>query len=196
VSATSTLGESLRLQLSHRAGSLPGLAQALEQLPGVQVQVLASDAVARGALALGEVLRQRDGAGAVPYLTQAPWQAATTAGAPTVAPPLTPSAEQVPTHVVYEGLAQPLSTAPLKIGSQVSGDGGVVIQLGAPLRGVSRRHCEIALGEDGDASLTDTSTHGTWLNGQRVEGAATLRLGDRVRVGTPGHELQLVRVVG
>ncbi|MEM9385258.1 MAG: FHA domain-containing protein [Pseudomonadota bacterium] len=196
VSATSTPGEALLLQLSHRAGSLPGLADLLGELPGVQVQVLGPDAVAHGTLALGDALRQHDAAQGVPYLTQVAWQQAGTAGAstPSAPPRLTPTADQVPTHVVYEGLAQPLSSTPLMVGVQVGVDGAPAIQLGAPLRGVSRQHCALALGADGVATITDHSTHGTWLNGHRIDGQATLRMGDRLRVGTPGHELHLVRV--
>lgn len=193
VSAASTPGEPLLLQLSHRAGSLPGLTDMLGELPDVQVQVLGPDAVARGALALGDALRQQDGSEGVPYLTQVAWQQAE-ASAPSAPPRLSPTADQVPTHVVYEGLAQPLSSTPLMVGAQVGNDGARGLQLGAPLRGVSRQHCALSLGADGLATITDHSTHGTWLNGHRIDGQATLRMGDRLRVGTPGHELHLVRV--
>ncbi|MEO0423811.1 MAG: FHA domain-containing protein [Pseudomonadota bacterium] len=196
VSAASTPGEALLLQLSHRAGSLPGLTELLGELPGVEVQVLGPDAVAHGVLALGDALRQQDGGEGVPYLTQVAWQqaGAASASAPSAPPRLTPTADQMPTHVVYEGLAQRLSSTPLMVGAQVGGDGVPALQLGAPLRGVSRQHCALSVGADGLVTITDHSTHGTWLNGHRIDGQAALRLGDRLRVGTPGHELHLVRV--
>jgi pSer/pThr/pTyr-binding forkhead associated (FHA) protein len=40
--------------------------------------------------------------------------------------------------------------------------------------------------------LVDHSRFGTWINGARVKERATLRPGDRVRVGTPGVEFTLI----
>jgi len=40
--------------------------------------------------------------------------------------------------------------------------------------------------------LVDHSRFGTWVNGARVKERATLRPGDRVRVGTPGVEFTLI----
>ena len=45
------------------------------------------------------------------------------------------------------------------------------------------------------AWLEDRSTYGTYLNGERVGGRAALRAGDRLRLGNPGVELEMVRVV-
>ncbi len=49
---------------------------------------------------------------------------------------------------------------------------------------VSRRHCELVPMEDTSWILKDLgSANGTWINGQRVERTATLKLGDQIRVG-------------
>lgn len=49
---------------------------------------------------------------------------------------------------------------------------------------VSRRHCELRPEDDGQWVLRDlASSNGTWVNGQRVNNIARLRLGDQVRVG-------------
>ena len=61
--------------------------------------------------------------------------------------------------------------------------------------GISRVHCLLACDATG-AWLEDRSTYGTYLNGERVGGRAALRAGDRMRLGNPGVELELVRVVG
>ena len=59
------------------------------------------------------------------------------------------------------------------------------------LAGVSRRHCSIQRrGEQ--TILTDHSTYGTFVDGEQVTGTALLRLGQVIRVGTPGEELQLI----
>ncbi len=49
-------------------------------------------------------------------------------------------------------------------------------------RNVSRRHCEI-LSTPRGYLLIDTSTNGTFLNGQRVEGQKLLARGDVIRIG-------------
>jgi signal transduction histidine kinase len=49
---------------------------------------------------------------------------------------------------------------------------------------VSRRHCELYPTDDGTWMIKDLgSANGTWINGQRVERTAYLRLGDQIRVG-------------
>ncbi len=196
VQSAATVGEPVLLHLSHRASRLPGLADLLRELPAFEVRALPADAVASGVLACEAMLRADAGEG-VAYFTQIPWltgetaQEAGAAAAPAAEVPET----QRPTHLVYQGLARPLGAKPLRIGSQVEGAAPEVLLLGAPLRGVSRRHCEIARREaDGQIELRDSSSHGTFVNGRRVDGTALLRLGDRLRIGTPGHEMQLVRV--
>lgn len=49
---------------------------------------------------------------------------------------------------------------------------------------VSRKHCELFPTEDQSWMLKDLgSANGTWINGQRVERTAVLKLGDQIRVG-------------
>jgi pSer/pThr/pTyr-binding forkhead associated (FHA) protein len=43
--------------------------------------------------------------------------------------------------------------------------------------------------------LEDRSTYGTWVNDQRIGGRVPLREGDRLRIGSPGTELLLLREV-
>ena len=42
--------------------------------------------------------------------------------------------------------------------------------------------------------MEDHSSHGSFVNGQRVDGSVELVVGDRLRLGTPGIELRLIRV--
>jgi pSer/pThr/pTyr-binding forkhead associated (FHA) protein len=81
---------------------------------------------------------------------------------------------------------------PLVLGSAVPGDRRSIAV--APGPGISRSHCTFA-GTDGSVWLEDHSTFGTWVNGDRIAGRVELRTGDRVRVGSPGVECELVRVV-
>jgi pSer/pThr/pTyr-binding forkhead associated (FHA) protein len=59
--------------------------------------------------------------------------------------------------------------------------------------GVSRSHFAVWL-DGGTVWLEDRSTYGTFVNGTRVGGRVRLHPGDRVRAGSPGTELLLLRV--
>jgi pSer/pThr/pTyr-binding forkhead associated (FHA) protein len=59
--------------------------------------------------------------------------------------------------------------------------------------GVSRSHCELALA-DGELVVRDLSSYGTFVNEKRISGQEVLRPADVIRIGSPGAELELVRV--
>jgi predicted component of type VI protein secretion system len=62
-------------------------------------------------------------------------------------------------------------------------------------QGVSRRHCEVLLREDG-ASVRDLdSAHGTWVAGERAEGEARLGAGVLVTLGERGPHFELVNAI-
>jgi pSer/pThr/pTyr-binding forkhead associated (FHA) protein len=42
--------------------------------------------------------------------------------------------------------------------------------------------------------VEDYSSHGSFLNGQRIDGTAELSVGDRLQVGVPGIELESIAV--
>ena len=65
--------------------------------------------------------------------------------------------------------------------------------LDGPAAGVSRSHCTL-VEEGGLVQVRDHSRYGTYVNGERVSGSASLAAGDRLRVGTPGIVLELVAV--
>ena len=46
--------------------------------------------------------------------------------------------------------------------------------------------------EEGDIVLHDTSTQGTFVDGTRVNERMALKLGQSIRVGTPGEQLQVI----
>jgi pSer/pThr/pTyr-binding forkhead associated (FHA) protein len=57
--------------------------------------------------------------------------------------------------------------------------------------GVSGRHC--ALQRQGrEVVLNDFSTSGTFVDETRVDGSTVVKLGQKIRVGTPGEVLQLI----
>jgi hypothetical protein len=109
-----------------------------------------------------------------------------------VAAPAVP-AEARPTHLVYRGLARAILEEPLAVGAAPSAGRRAVTVPAGP--GISRVHCSLVRADDG-VWLEDLSTYGSFVNGERVGGRVALRAGDRLRLGSPGVECELVRVVG
>jgi len=179
----------LHLRVSHRWATLPGFAERLAELRDCEVVRLPRGAAALGALAFESTLR-RDPAALV-LVQRLPVPPRVAAASPVQLLPSVPAAER-PTHVVFRGRARAIAGAPLAIGSAVPAGGRALEVPAGP--GVSRLHCTLAADADG-AWLEDRSTYGTLVNGERVGGRAALRAGDRLRLGSPGVELELVRVV-
>jgi hypothetical protein len=184
------VGGPLHLRLSHRFAAMPGLEARLAEIRDCEIVRLPRGAAALGALAWEKHIRQ--GARALTLVQHLPVPAR--AGAAPSRPSLTPAvpADARPTHLVYASRAYRLGVRPLTLGSDVPADKRSLAL--APGPGISRSHCSIAIVE-GAAWLQDHSTYGTFLNGERVGGRVELRAGDRVRVGSPGVECELVRAV-
>ncbi|MDQ1309718.1 MAG: hypothetical protein QG601_987, partial [Pseudomonadota bacterium] len=183
-------GGRLHLRLSHRLAGLPGFSERLAELRDCEVTRLPRGAAALGALAYERTLRRDPGAVVlvqrlpVPLRT-GPSQAATPAAA--VVP-----VDDRPTHVVLRSRAWAIRREPHTIGSAVpAGLRALEVDAGP---GISRQHCTVASGDDG-VWLEDLSTYGTLVNDERVRGRVPLRVGDRLRIGSPGVECELVRVV-
>ena len=74
-------------------------------------------------------------------------------------------------------------------------DATATIQLDSPM--VSRRHATIKLDANGNYILSDHSTNGVFVNGQRVDRVAIVSNNDTIRIGiftliVNGHKLELV----
>lgn len=184
------------LSAAHGAGALLVPADLLD-VPGID-EVLAGARFARQ-LRLDTALVTRAlrllpleaavPAGAVPYRTQLPL-AATPVPAD-VFTPLQLRGQQpttMATHVVYRGRALPLSAQGLVLGRDA---GESALPLPEGIAGLSRRHCTLRR-EQGRSHVVDHSSHGTFLDGARVQGRALLPAGSTLRLGDPGVELQLV----
>jgi hypothetical protein len=174
--------ESVTLVLSSRAGQLPALGERLAALPGLELVILPDTAAAAAAAErAGEI-----GPGDPPTLVTALERSH-----PASAAVRRRGALATPTHVIQDGKAHALDERPLVIG-QGAGDGRR-IALAGPAAGISRVHCTLQR-TSGAVVVRDHSRYGTFVNGERVEGQATLGAGDRLRVGTPGVVLELVTV--
>ncbi len=94
------------------------------------------------------------------------------------------------THILYGGDSMRFPDSGLSIGTEeISNTPHITLPRAAA--GVSRRHCSLRREGEGTV-LIDHSRFGTWVNGARVRERATVRPGDRVRVGTPGVEFTLI----
>lgn len=188
VQASRPAGLAVRLNVSHRAAAIPGLMDRLDTLRDCEVVALGRGAVVRGVLANADAIaRPRDGLTLVHRLPVANADVAEAAAAKLVEVP----PEEIPTHVIFRGEAWPITEQPLLLGSSV-GPGALALPSGIP--GLSRSHC--ALRREGRwVIVEDRSTYGTFVNDERVVGRVALRVGDRLRLGTPGVLLELIRVM-
>ena len=182
-------GGPLHLRQSHRLVGLPGFGERLAELRDCEVTRLPRGAAALGALAYERTLRRDPGAVVLVQrlpvpLRAGPSPAATAAAAVPV--------QDRPTHVVLQGRAWTIRREPLTIGSAVPDGRRALVVAAGP--GISRQHCTLA-SDDGGVWLEDLSTYGTLVNGERVRGRVPLRVGDRLRIGSPGIECELVRAV-
>lgn len=150
------------------------------------VHVLAQHAAIEGVTQdLSPFVQEGD---AVGLITQRPRRGSAVAQPVIKAPATT---HEPATHIVVGDRIYRLSVHPFVLGTATAqGDWGH--RASGSVKGVSRRHCTIAL-QDDRIVLRDSSTYGTWVNGRRVDGETTLGGGDIVRMGNPGLELRIVR---
>ena len=181
-------GGPLHLRLSHRLVGLPGFGERLAELRDCEVTRLPRGAAALGALAYERTLRRDPGAVVLVQRLPVPLRAGPSPAATAAAVPV----QDRPTHVVLQGRAWTIRREPLTIGSAVPDGRRALVVAAGP--GISRQHCTLA-SDDGGVWLEDLSTYGTLVNGERVRGRVPLRVGDRLRIGSPGIECELVRAV-
>jgi len=177
------------LQLTHRISRLPGCKEMLAKMPDTQVIELEPGAGALGVLNLRDELSEQRVKKGVSYLMSRPWTKQHTM----IPHPSSQSVGHVPmqpTHILYQNMAYPISDQPLTIGWGGPED-GVRVTMEDELAGVSKRHCSIQLHRE-EVVLTDHSTYGTFVDESPVTGTAVLKLGQIIRVGTPGEKLQLI----
>jgi pSer/pThr/pTyr-binding forkhead associated (FHA) protein len=87
-------------------------------------------------------------------------------------------------------MAYPITEQILYIGREEASD-VPGIRIRAQSTGVSGKHCTIQLSGQ-DIVLKDHSTHGTFVDGNRVTGDTILELGQIIQVGTSDETLQLI----
>jgi hypothetical protein len=172
------------LQLSERAGRMPGLADMLTARVGGHVFLQEPGATARGLLSRCRDMQRNDKS--VSLIRALPWDRSPVE----IKQSDRQHNEGQPTHLLFDNTAYALDAQPLTLGSQ-SGGASRYIELRQDMPGLSRQHCAVQQ-ENGQCIVRDLSRYGTFLNGHRIDGSAVLQVGDLIRLGTPGFELRLI----
>ncbi len=188
-------GENVTLLLARDPAELPGLEPRLAELRGVTTVPLAPGAAAAGALLTrDQIVTSTDPAANLPFVTrlsfEAPPPAERTRETPEVAQ-VQPGPHR-PSHLLHDGLAYPITDRPFRLGLALGGEPG--LELEGHTEGISRVHCSVVR-RGTKVVVEDHSTYGSFVNGERIEKLAALAAGDRLRLGTPGIELQLIAVI-
>ena len=97
-----------------------------------------------------------------------------------------------PTHILYGNRAYPLSSQPLIIGQGPSDD--ISMHMNDQASGISQKHCSLKLSGN-DVILVNHHSGGTLVDDTTVSETAVVKLGQTIRIGTPGEELRLITCV-
>ena len=190
-----TADEPTTLLLSHRLAELPGLEQHLVVEPDTRITPVSSVAAAAGALARKDHIRTSEGSGELTFVIRLPLEdARRRTKPPTVPGALSLSQDAtIPTHVLYEGVAHPITAEPFLLGVGIPEDGRG-LNLAGMTAGVSRTHCRIYRLDD-QVFVEDESSYGSFVNDVRINGKASVVVGNRLRLGSPGVVVQFITVV-
>ena len=190
-------GERLVILLSDRLAELPGLINELERLDDSTVVPLEAGEAAVGVARHAAAISKRGGE--VRLLKRLPWRESGATVSPSRAestarsePATNRNGLDDASHVVYGGVAYAVDGTGLLIGREQSGDRATIVLNGGQ-GGVSRAHCEIVR-RDGELKLVDLSRFGTFVNEKRVSGETVLHVADVIRIGSPGEQIQVIRM--
>ncbi len=179
------------VQLSHRLARLPGCKEALGGLKSTEMLELEEGAGARGILEIWHQLSDQSGNDDISYFTSRPLPPS--GSSQDHKEPAVTSLNAKPTHLLYRSIAYPISSKSLTIGCARDSE-PIDINITGETAGVSFRHFTVArVGRD--IVLEDMSAQGTFVDEKRVNGSTTLKLGQIIRVGTPGEQLQVIACV-
>ena len=190
-------GTELVVLLSDRLAKLPGIDSELERLDEALVVTLPPGHAAVGAVNQAAALI--GDSGNVRLLKRVPWREAPAEPAPVERAEEPEQAEPVPvivddpaSHIVYRGIAYPVDSSGIVIGREPVPQRRTIVLNGGQ-GGVSRAHCELVK-RDGELRLVDKSRFGTFVNEKRISGEIALQPADVIRIGSPGEQLQVIRM--
>jgi len=182
----------LVLQLSHRLSRLPGCKEMLASIKGVQIIDLQRGAAAMGVTQIWNQLAVQGNSDGISFFTSRPWQPRQLIDDRRT--PADKAAPTRPTHLLYGSIAYPITKKPLTIGCTLDSEKND-ITISGETAGVSPRHCTVAL-HGGETILRNVSGQETYVDEVRIHASIALKLGQIIRVGTPGEKLQLIACLG
>ena len=182
---------SVVLQLTHRLARLPGCIETLAGIKDAEIFELEEGAGARGALEIWHQLSDQSDNAEISFFTSRPLRHARSAQGH--ARSFDDTLNAYPTHLLYRSIAYPITDKPLTVGcAQDSEQNDVTIT--AKTAGVCPKHFTIKL-LGGEIVLNDMSAQGIFVDDVRVNGSIALKLGQTIRVGTPGEQLQIIAIL-
>jgi hypothetical protein len=176
------------LMLSDRIARLPGVKDMMGEIKNCIIIELEPGAGALGLVRLTSPLFDQQTGNSSPFLTSRPLPARGHISHDESSQDH--EGQTSPTHILYRNLAYPITEKPLVIGLQHAADGSG-IKIEGKIAGVSRKHCTVQL-EGNNVVLNDYSTYGTFVDENPVNEKTILLLGQTVRVGAPGENLNLI----
>jgi hypothetical protein len=179
------------LQLSHRLSRLPGYKAMLATIKDAQVIELDRGAAAMGAAQIWNQLAAQGSNRGISFFTSRPWQRQQHSNVRPLSAKKAPLSK--PTHLLYRSIAYPITDKALTIGCAHDSRQNDITISGAT-DGVSPKHCTVTL-QNGEIVLKDMGEGGTLVDEQQVNGSITLKLGQVIRVGTPGEQLQIIACI-
>jgi hypothetical protein len=190
-------GAELVVLLSDRLARMPGMVGELERLDDALVVTLPAGQAALGAVNQAQALI--GDSGNVRLLKRVPWREPPAEPAParrTLEPdapePALSTADDPASHIVYRGIAYPIDSSGIVIGREPVPQRRTIVLDGGQ-GGVSRAHCELVR-QNGELKLVDKSRFGTFVNEKRISGEIALQPADVIRIGSPGEQLQVIRM--
>ena len=179
------------LQLSHRLSRLPGYKAMLATIKDAQVIELDRGAAAMGAAQIWNQLAAQNSSQGISFFTSRPWQRQQQTGDHGDSAEMT--APNRPTHLLYRSIAHPITDKPLTIGRANDSESND-ITISGETTGVSPTHCTIKQ-RGREIILEDFSDQGTFVDDKKVQGTTALKLGQAIRIGSPGEFLQLIACI-
>ena len=185
-----TTGMPIVVEVTHRVSQLPGYKEELRKTSTMQIVELESGSSATGLLKLRKRFNDKSTGKGVTFLSTRSWPT----DPPTQGSSIVPSSQnaELPSHVLYGDRAYPISDKPLIIGQRLAD--GVTIYINDEIAGVSQSHCTIQL-RGNEVILVNSSTSGTFVDGVKVEGVETLKLGQTIQIGSPEEKFHLILCV-
>ena len=182
---------SVILQVTHRLARLPGCKEILGGIKAAEIVELEEGAGARGVLEIWHQLSDQSDSGEISYFTSRPLPPSRSVQDHKEHAETSLNAR--PTHLLYRSIAYPISNKPLTVGSVHDSEPND-INITGETAGVSPKHFTVEL-VGGDIVLHDTSAQGTFVDEKRINGSIALKLGQIIRVGTPGEQLQVISLI-